>query len=265
MKLKITLLAALAAFTIVDPVSAAVLFTDNFDANSNTSPNDQLTNPGRQGGTLATLGYIVDGNAQIGNTSGAIPPNLPNSGLGDDLLTAFTGRAYVNYNFSDVTQPLEITFSGLVRDAGDATFWVSISIADNTAPFVNSSGANSILFRANGGTELLANGAGTSGVSGSAFGLNVWSGFKVVLSDTAGTGSAWGTGGSRADYYSNGTLLGTFTMTQLTASQGYIGFSTSDISGYDDLQIQTIPEPSAFLLVGLGMFAMMARRRRSQA
>jgi uncharacterized protein (TIGR03382 family) len=47
----------------------------------------------------------------------------------------------------------------------------------------------------------------------------------------------------------------------LTASEGYIGFSSYDIVGIDDLKIETIPEPGAALLGGLGMLALLRRRR----
>jgi hypothetical protein len=258
----ITAIAALAAFTLAGPASAAVLFADNFDATSNETPNDQTANPGRQGGSLATLGYLQAGNVQIGNTT-TNPANSPGS-VGDDMLAAFGGSAYVNYNFSNQTVPLSITFRGLVNNyLGNSSNWVSFTVGDNTVLSVNGAAARSILFRANGGTELWNNGSNTVGVSGYAPGFNVWTDYKVVLSDTAGTGSAWGTGGSRADYFSNGSFMGTFNMTQLTASEGYIGFSSSatHISGYDDLKIETIPEPSTALLGGLGMLALLRRRR----
>jgi hypothetical protein len=257
---KTTSLAALAAFIIAGPVSAAVLFTDNFDATSNQTPNHQITNPGRQGGTLATLGYLQAGNVQIGNTTN-YPANTP-SDAGDDMLLAFTGSAYVNYNFSNQTLPLAITFRGLV-DSGsnEPSFWVAFSVGDNTVQWVNGASVSSILFRANGGTQLFDNGSATVGVSGFAPGMDAWTDYKVVLSDTAGTGSAWGTGGSRADYYSNGSFLGTMAISQLTASEGYIGFSSYDIVGIDDLKIETIPEPGAALLGGLGMLALLRRRR----
>jgi autotransporter-associated beta strand protein len=242
-KVKALSIGALAAFVIIaSPTSAAELFIDNFDATSNQTPNNQITHPGRQFGTLATLGYLQAGNVQIGNTT-AYPANTP-SVAGDDLLVA-GGSAYVNYNFSNQTHPLEITFRGLV-DSGnpDLNNWVSFSVGDNTVQWVNGATVSSILFRANGGTQLFDNGSPTVGALGFAPGLDAWTDYKIVLSDTAGTGSAWGTGGSRADYYVNGSFVGTMAISQLTASEGYIGFSSYGIVGYDDLKIQTVITPA---------------------
>lgn len=253
---------ALLAFTAVSP-AATVLFTDNYDATSNQTPNDQLTNPGRQGGTLANLGYLQSGNVQIGNTT-TLPPNTP-SGLGDEFLAAFGGFAYINHDFSTQTVPLEITFRGVVSSlaGADTSDWVSLSIGSSSIQFVNQSNVASVLFRANGATELWNLGSNAVGGTGSAPGLDVWSDYKIVLSDTAGTGSAWGSGGSRADYYLNGNLLGTFNMTQLTAGNGYLGFAANRIVGYDDLKITAIPEPSAALLGLAGLAGCIFLRRRA--
>jgi hypothetical protein len=221
---------------------AAVLFSDNYTATSNQTPNDQITNPGRQGGTLAPLGYIQGGNVQIGNT-GTLPIDPGDVSSGDSFLAAFGGSAYINLDFSIVSGPLEIDFKGLVHTSG-LTDWVSFNVGNGTgAPFVNNSAVSSILFRANGGTELFNNGTDNgAGASGFAPGLDAWTSYKVILSDTAGTGSAFVGNGSRADYYVNGSFVGTFNMNQLSAGQGFIGFSSGQISGYDNVTISgTLP------------------------
>ena len=242
--------------------NAAVLFSDNFDATSNQSPNDQITNPGRQGGSLATLGYIQSGNVQIGNLT-TLPPG-PGSDLGDEFLAAFGGRAYINYDFSNQTMPIEISFRGLISSNSNTgtTNWLSVSVGDVTGtPFVNGANVASILFRANGGTEVWNHGSNAPGGSIAAPGFDVWSDYRVVLSDTAGSGSAFGSGGSRADYYVNGVLLGTLNINQLTAGDGFIGFAADRIVGYDNITISTVPEPSA-ALIGFGGLTCLALRRR---
>lgn len=260
------LISCLALLTCCTAASAtaAVLFTDNYDATSNQSPNDQLGNPGRQGGLLATLGYLQNGNVQIGNLT-TLPPS-PGSDLGDEFLAAFAGRAYVNHDFSNETIPIEITFRALVSSNSNTGLdnWVSFSIGNASGvPFVNGASVSSILFRANGGTEVWNHGANVPGGSGFAPGFDVWSDYKVVLSDTAGTGSAFGSGGSRADYYINGSLLGTLNINQLTAGEGYIGFAADRIVGYDNLEIATVPEGSSLLvgLAGLGCLILLRRRK----
>lgn len=244
--------------------NAVVLFTDNYDATSNQTPNDQINNPGRQGGTLATLGYIQLNNVQIGNT--ATLPASPGSGLGDEFLAAFGGRAYVNYNFSSQTLPLEISFLGLVSSNSNTgtTNWVSITVGDVAGtPFVNGANVASVLFRANGATEVWNHGSNAPGGSGAAPGFDVWTDYKIILSDTAGTGSAFTGAGSRIDYYANGVLLGTLNVNQLTASDGYIGFAADRIVGYDNLSIATVPEPSGAILGLSGLGVLLLLRRRS--
>ena len=235
-------LACLVLLAFISSASAAVLFSDNYTATSNQTPNDQINNAGRQGGTLATLGYIQSGNVQIGNTS-TLPIDPGDASSGDSFLAAFGGTAYINYDFSNVTGPLEIDFKGLVHTSAQSD-WVSFNVGNGAgAPFVNNSAVSSILFRANGGTELFNNGTDIgAGASGFAPGLDAWTSYKVILSDTAGTGSAFVGNGSRADYYVNGSFVGTFNMNQLSAGQGFIGFSAGQISGYDNITISgTLP------------------------
>jgi hypothetical protein len=265
MKLKTIPLATLVAFTLAGSASAAtLLFSDNFTATGPGTPNDQISNVGRQGGTLATLGYLQSGNVQIGNATNAAPHG------GNDMLVAFGGRAYVNYDFSSQTVPLEISFKGLVNSAnvGTADQWVSFSVGNNTTPFVNGPNVSSVLFRANGETQLFDNAADSTGGSGLNTGLDAWVDYKIVLSDTAGTGGAWGTGGSRITYFSNNTQLGTFDIGQLVSGEGYFGFAAANISGYDNLTITAIPEPAAAipepaaaLLGSLGLLALLRRSR----
>ncbi|WP_367875207.1 hypothetical protein [Luteolibacter sp. Populi] len=253
---------ALLGCTVISS-NAAVLFTDNFDATGPGSPNDQTTNPGRQGGSLATLGYLQAGNVQIGNTTTL--PASPGSDVGDEFLAAFAGTAYINQDFSSETSPLEITFRGLVSSASSTGLdnWVALMVGNATGvPFVNNANVSSILFRANGGTEVWNHGANTAGGSSVAPGFDVWSDYKVILSDTAGTGSAFGSGGSRADYYINGSLLGTLNITQLTAGEGYIGFASDRIVGYDNVQISTVPEPSSVIVGISGLAGLVLLRRR---
>lgn len=245
-------LICLASLIFVRSASAAVLFSDNYTATSNQTPNDQINNAGRQGGTLAPLGYIQGGNVQIGNV-GTLPIDPGDVSSGDNFLAAFGGSAYVNFDFSIVTGPIEIDFKGVVSSAAssDQSNWVSFNVGNGAgAPFVNSSAVSSILFRANGGTQLFNQGAAITGVSGFAPGLDAWTSYKVILSDTAGTGSAFVGNGSRADYYANGSFIGTFNMNQLTAGTGFIGFSGGNINGYDNVTISgTLPSVIAPALV----------------
>jgi hypothetical protein len=257
------------------PASAVTLFSDNFTvtgtsgypATASTGANYQLNAPGRQGGTLAepTLGYINgfvrDGNEQLGNLSAF--PAAPGNGF--SLLLANLGSVRLNFNFSTITAAIAITFDGIVK-SGNTMDWVSLMIGKvNQNQFILDSSAG-ILFRANGGTETFNFGIGTDGETGTAPGSNVWQNYTVVLSDTAGTGSAFDGNGSVITYYTNGTLLGSVPLYQLTPDEGYIGFgSTDQLAGVANLTISAIPEPSVsglvlFGLVG-GLFGLHSRRR----
>jgi hypothetical protein len=254
--------AALAA--IAQTASAQVLFSDNYFATSNQTPNDQIGNAGRQGGSLATLGYLQANNVQIGNLT-TLPPS-PGSGLGNEFLAAFGGTAYIKHDFSSETSPLEVTFRGLVSSiATEGTQdWVSLIVGNAAGvPFVNGGNVSSVLFRASGGTEVWNHGVNAPGGSGFAPGHDVWSDYKVVLSDTAGTGSAFAGNGSRADYYINGSLLGTLAINQLNAGEGYFGFAANRIVGYDNVEISAVPvpEPSTAVMAVLGLLTLIRRSR----
>lgn len=261
--------------TLAATSHAAVLFTDNFDVNSGSytdnagiGPNHDVANPGRQGGTLATptLGYTFQGNAQVGNATTLAANSNAGSLLGDDMLLAFGASATINFNFAVVTSPLEISFDALPNNQADLTNWVSFMISENGGTqFVNNPSVDfGILFRANGGTQYFTDGANaTDGAAGASVGQNVWEDYRIILSDAAGTGSAFGTGSSRLDYYKNGSLLSSLTISDpFTADQGYFAFGGGGLAGVDNIRISSIPEPTgAMLLTGtLGLLALRRRR-----
>jgi hypothetical protein len=263
---------------IAQTASAQVLFSDNFNgitgpsgypATPTTGANFELGNPGRQGGTLAspTLGYINgfvrDGNEQLGNPNTLTPDNLDDNVVGDNLLLANLASDVVNYDFSSINAPLAITFNGNIHGGGDGTQWFSFMI--NTAagtPFIVNAAAG-ILFRQNGGTEVWNNGNNLGDGPGAAPGDNVWQSYEIILSDSTGTGSAFDGNGSLMQYYANGTLLGTATLGQLTAGQGYLGFGVSDqIAGVDNIVFSAVPEPATYGIWAGGLLSLLAFRRR---
>lgn len=248
--------------SLLAPCSAAVLFTDNFTVDANVNdPNYQYDSAGRQGGTLATLTYTarfpdLGSQEQVGNTT-TFPGNS------NALLMAFGGGVRIDYDFATVAFPLEIRFDGIVSNgvSGDATNWISFNIGQLAQTNFVTTGEFGILFRANGGTEYFDHGSGATGVSGANVGFNTFTDYRIVLSDTAGTGSAFGSNGSVVSYYQGGNLLGTINIGQLSSSAGYFGFGATSVGGIDNLQISSVPEPGAVGLAGLAGLMVLRRRR----
>ncbi|MBK1882642.1 PEP-CTERM sorting domain-containing protein [Luteolibacter pohnpeiensis] len=249
------------AFAASNVAHSAVLFSDTFDVSANSNDVNFEADTGRESGSLATptLAYVPNANnanQQVGNGD-----TFPNSG--NALLLAYNGGVYLDYDFSTVGTPISITFDRIVADAvsSDDTNWLSLNILANTSITNQVTSATfGILFRANGGTELFSSGVNTTGVSGTNTGLDAYATYTVVLSDLAGSGSAFGTGGSLVTYYEGDTLLGSVAIDQLT--NGYIGFNATSIAGIDNLVIESIPEPTSLSLLGLaGCFAFIRRRK----
>jgi hypothetical protein len=267
---------------IAQTASAQTLFSDNFNgitapsgypATPTTGANFELNIPGRIGGSLTLPaganyinGFVTDGNEQLGNPNTLTADNLDNNVVGDNLLLANNASDVINYDFSSINAPLAINFNGNVDGGGDATQWLSFMINTATGtPFIVNSVAG-ILFRQNGGTEIWNNGSNLGDGPGTAPGNNVWQSYEIILSGSNGTGSAFNGNGSLMAYYANGVLLGTQSLAQLTAGQGYLGFgSDSQIVGIDDIQISAVPEPGTYGIMGGGLLTVMALRRRMAA
>ena len=247
---------------IIQTASAQILFSDNFNgitgpsgypATPTTGANFELDNPGRIGGSLTlpaganyVLGNTTDGsgnvNVQLGNPNTLPGNNLDNNVVGDNMLLAATATTWINYDFSGISGPLSLTFNGLV-DSGDSTDWLSVMLGNTGQHSFVTDTTFGILFRANGGTQYFP--GGITGGSGAAPGINVWQSYQIILSDTAGTGSAFAGNGSLITYYANGVKLGSASVGQLVAGQGYLGFGCPGaIVGIDDIVVaQSVPVP----------------------
>lgn len=276
------LLAAIAAFSITGSASATVLLTDNF--NGSTTGNDYVSATGYaadQSGTLGSVGYTVsvpDGwwNAGRGNTnaaiSGAYTP-FANSGT---YATAYdNGRFSLNRDFAldanSANQALQISFNALASNFSDSNGWGSFTVGSAQNVFTwEAGGKYGFIFQQNLNAQVYDNtGAFQTEFNGSYASYNSDL-FTILLSDSAGTGSAFNGNGSVAKFYVGGNLVNTATLGQLGVGDGYLTFATPagnagfgyGQANFDNLNISIIPEPSAAVLAGFAALGLVLRRRR---
>ena len=239
-----------ATASTVYSVGSTVLFTDDYTiSDTNALPVyvlDAENTLGRQTGSLFPLPYQ-------GRYTGAqaykqrVGDRLSIPADTNALILLLDAGVRINYDFSTNGTPLEIRWSVMFNNFGQAntnTFIVG-NIADDYDP---TNAAFAFQIHNDGTTSIFDHGVEANGAYGASIGDNVLVPFKVILSDTNGTGSAFGSGGSKAAYYQNGVLLGTATFGQLTAGQGYLGFVSclgpiggNNPVGIDNLRITALP------------------------
>lgn len=269
MKSKNLSLATLAAFILAGPASAAtLLFADNF----NESPANEVASTFNNNLSSTQSGTLVAGGPISYTVSGSGNPTQHSNGGTQMTLATFPGefgptfgRVSLNYNFAtaanDLNQALQFSFTlkNVFGYAGDTTEWVSFTVGSTQMPFVTDGYAGAI-FRANGATQSFAAGSSPTPTPN-------WTANDIVtitLSGTGGVGSAFNGNGSVANIKIGANDIGTFTLAQQTTS--YLTFSAGNPNSFgggefDNLSVTAIPEPQAALLGGLGMLALLRRRR----
>jgi hypothetical protein len=262
---KLIMAAAMASLT-VGANAATLLFSDNFDEPSANEVAETFNNnlASTQSGTIGTTTYSV--------LSGAGNAAQHSNGGNNLTLATFVGnigRVSLDNNFAtqanSLDQPLQVSFNiGTVFGyAGDPTRWIHFNVGNSQNLDVNSATTMvGVLFRANGQTETLIGGAGQVTVPN-------WTANDLVtitLKDSVGTGSAFDGNGSFATVQIGANTIGTFdlgTQTNAYFTFGAFNFETSQFGGgtFDNFSVTAIPEPSAALLGGLGLLALLRRRR----
>lgn len=250
MKLKIMPLAALSAFMIGGSVNAAktVLLTDNFNTASNNpwTFNDHLA--ADQSGTL-TIPTPITYSTSSGNDYEAQHSNGGNMLLTSDGWGGWGAMASPNHNFATdantANQPLEIQFD-MWSIQGDAPDWIGFGL---------NSGQGQLFYEgAYGFAATVGNGKHN---------------YRLVISDTVGTGSGFNgiANGAKIEFFKDNVWQQTITET-LGTSDGYMTFRTIpsqwggwNIGHVDNLSVSLVPEPGAALLGGLGMLALLRRKR----
>ena len=273
MKLKTIPLAAFMAITLAGFASAStVLLSDNFNTVSGTQATFNSFLATDQAGTLATVTYTTELDGDGAGSYPVAPNYLTQHSNGGRMLlggfhasTSYDVFASLDHNFAtdanNLNQALEIKFNLDVNDSAANSWFGTIALgASKNLYSVNNAGNQfSSLFRDNGQTQQFSDGAL---VGDNAFQFADNDLITLVLSDTAGIGSAFSGNGSVAKMYVNSVLKATYTDLGLGANDGYLSFEARGTKAYyDNLVISAIPEPSAALLGGLGMLALLRRRR----
>ncbi len=267
MKLRITSLAAIAALTLAGPASAAstLLFADNF----NESPASEVASTfnnnlaATQSGSIGTTTYSVLGSGNAAqHSNGGNQLTLANFA---GFPSTNTGRVSLDNNFAtqanSLNQALVFSFQikSITNFAADTENWGSFTVGSTQNPFVTSGYAGAI-FRANGATQSFA--AGNTPTSTAAWNADDY--VTITLSGLGGIGSAFSTNGSEAKIQIGSNVIGTYNIGQ--QSVAYLTFGVASpqdfgVANFDNLSVTAIPEPGAALLGGLGLLALLRRRR----
>ncbi len=265
--------ATLASFT-VGANAATLLFSDNFNSagdlhGPNATPdfNDSASLAADQSGTAATKTYTT----ALNNAGSNYAYQRGNGGTWLMFANGAEGGATemngsLNYDIAaaanGLSSALEISFNMSVGSpiGGDTTLWTSFTVGTQN-PFVNAGTVGfGALFRDNGATQQFSNGPEIGSSATFTDGQLI----KFVFSDSLGSGSAFTSNGSTdiVKMYVNGSLTNTFTGLNLDGTDQFISFHARETVTYiDNLSITAIPEPSAALLGGLGLLALLRRRR----
>jgi len=263
-----TLPSLLAFVALTSSMNAAtLLLSDNFNDNPNNNSwsfNDNLSST--QAGTLTTLApvtYSVQGNAWTAQHSNGNRLLVATSNDGNG-----NGSVSLNNNFATqanaANQALQISFNLHEVGAYPSTDrWVQFNVGNSQHLDVgNGTVGVGVLFRVNGEAGALSGGAGIgTPVTWAADDL-----ITITLSGTGGVGSAFNGNGSQATISIGAFNYGTFNLAQqsnafLTFSAFNYGNDQFGLGTFDNLSVSLVPEPGITLLGGLGMLALLRRRR----
>jgi alpha-L-rhamnosidase len=231
----------------VPPRTSQLLLEDDFDSVSESAAGFNNTLAADQGGSLKPVSYTVttagqDWQAQHGNTAAMLL-------VGDN---GYAATAALNRDFSasanEFDLPIAFQMDARVTDTTVPSCWSSICIGSARNITANDNRARfGFLPVLNGSLQVWIDGVkqlpDTSHAGNS---------FRVVLSNTAGNGSAFNGNGSKATLYDGATPIGTYTLPQLGAGDGYLSFSANPYNGswnltrIDNLRIELVSDYDAW-------------------
>jgi hypothetical protein len=228
MKLRTTSLAALAAFTIAGPASAATLLNIGFEADNVSANTDAALTPASWTGYGANGQYVVNGTA----LSGA---GIAGANSGDQFFLAFANSTN---GFSQIRQDSTLLWSNMT--VGD-----SLTVSAYTTYRTDLTTGN-VSFWLNDTDNAGALSSGVIDITDVAAGVWTLRTWTYVITQTTLDAAASGSWG--AVEVGIGTVY--------TAN-------TNQQAAFDDVSLvyTAIPEPGAALLGGFGMLALLRRRR----
>ncbi|BCU78380.1 PEP-CTERM sorting domain-containing protein [Luteolibacter sp. LG18] len=298
---KATLLSATLA-SLLQPASAALVFMDDFSTTGQSDDVNFQYTAGRQTGDVGNLQYRQGNGALAGTITGTIAneaangfkTQIGNAGgpgtlwvVGGNPAQA-VGSVSPEHNFTEsggVGGYLSISFTldPVTGSAGTSGDWGAITLGagDNASFGASGSGARGqgiissaahfgILFRDNGQFQAFDGSAQVGGAVYDATPATPTSHTIELRITGVGDGNPWdGSGDALIDVYADGgaspfysfTKTGGYTSNYLTL-QGFGGGSGNTISQFDNLRVETVPEPSAGLLAGVVLAGALVRRRR---
>ena len=269
MKIAVFSFVALAAST-APALASTVLWADNFDA-PDTTNFDGAATAGRFSGTLAGETYLRSwGFQQDINNNQLLMPRRGSDGVRFELATNDpTGGADDRYDWAGGGGGAAILGAGGFVVAFDwipventLADWVSFQVGTINADNGNLTNDDyGILFRNNGDTERFDNGVNLG--AGGSFTASAGGLVRQVEISYEFTSFADGTNVTATSTV-DGVQVASDVFTwdanggQMRMELGHLAENTR----VDNLSISTIPEPSAAALFGLGIFGLLARRRR---
>ena len=244
-------LICLAFLTFVSSASADVFVSDSFSVTSNTQDVNQELGFGRQTGTMFPATY--DGwqvHHQVGNAGTDV--GQPAGANGNFVLLAFDGSFFSDLDIASLASgPLTNDFDMYLRGSnpGGASAGQWAACALRTAPGngmfpVAGQGEFGFLVRANGGLQVFNNGGNIAPSGWDTANFALADHWRLIFSDTNGTGSAFNGNGSQVTLINGTATLGTLILpTQLKSSTLRLGFRDNGnrFAGIDNLIIQGTP------------------------
>jgi autotransporter-associated beta strand protein len=231
---------------------AEVLFTDNFNEPNYDASTFNNNLAATQGGTLGIITY---------STSTPAGGWQAQHGNGDTMLLAGSGGlpggiATLNHDFSvdanAANAPLKFSFNITeISNGPDSSFWGYFGVGSTMLPGLFDNDFSTYV-RENGAYESISNGGSLGGGAIGTF--TIGSLVSLVVSDTAGTGSAFNGNGSKLVMSFGNTEIATYNLAQLSLGDGLISFGGYSFGAFnifkvDNLAVETL---ATDVLLGTG-------------